>query len=176
MITFDIPGKPTGKGRPRATVRGRHAAVYTDKKTANAEVSFLAQALPYKPVRPLTGMLAVTICTYEKPASRFNAAQRAKALANAIRPTGKPDADNVAKLCLDALNGVFFEDDCQVVDLIVHRYHDTTPHVRMQIEEIASAPAVASCNPVNDKKGLACPASRSTGRIGGKNGGQAVGR
>lgn len=40
----------------------------------------------------------------------------------------KPDADNVAKLVLDALNGVAWQDDTQVTDLDVHKHDRTREH------------------------------------------------
>jgi len=50
--------------------------------------------------------------------------KKAQAAALEINP-GKPDIDNVAKIALDALNGVAFEDDKQVYDLkVIKRYGD----------------------------------------------------
>ena len=37
--------------------------------------------------------------------------------------TFKPDADNIAKLVLDALNGVAYDDDSQVVELTVKKWN-----------------------------------------------------
>ena len=37
----------------------------------------------------------------------------------------KPDADNVAKLVLDALNGTAWTDDTQVTHLVVQKHHRT---------------------------------------------------
>ena len=44
-------------------------------------------------------------------------------LNNEIRPTVKPDADNVVKSVLDALNKLIYKDDSQVTDLLVHKYY-----------------------------------------------------
>ncbi len=40
-------------------------------------------------------------------------------------PTGKPDLDNVVKLIGDALNGIIWRDDSQIVDLHVARRFST---------------------------------------------------
>lgn len=48
----------------------------------------------------------------------------------------KPDADNVAKAVMDALNGVAYTDDAQVAKLVVTK-HDRTrckPHVMFDVE------------------------------------------
>ena len=39
--------------------------------------------------------------------------------------TGKPDCDNVAKAVLDALTGVAWDDDSQVVELVVKKWNRT---------------------------------------------------
>ena len=38
-------------------------------------------------------------------------------------PTKKPDTDNIAKTILDSLNGIAFEDDKQVVALLVKKLY-----------------------------------------------------
>lgn len=50
--------------------------------------------------------------------------------------TYKPDADNVTKLVMDALNGVAWVDDAQVTDLNVHkkyRYSDAPERTTVRI-------------------------------------------
>lgn len=36
-VIFEVPGKPQGKGRPRASVVGGHARMYTPAGTASYE-------------------------------------------------------------------------------------------------------------------------------------------
>lgn len=45
---------------------------------------------------------------------------------NELFPTVKPDADNVSKIILDALNGVAYYDDNQVTDLAIYKQYATT--------------------------------------------------
>lgn len=44
-------------------------------------------------------------------------------------PTKKPDADNVSKIILDALNGLAYHDDSQVVELTVKKKFALYPRV-----------------------------------------------
>ena len=54
-----------------------------------------------------------------------------------LHPTKKPDADNIAKVICDALNGVAYGDDTQVVNLNVKkRYTDEEPKVIVHIEQL----------------------------------------
>ena len=45
---------------------------------------------------------------------------------NELFPTVKPDADNVSKIILDALNGVAYYDNNQVTDLAIYKQYATT--------------------------------------------------
>ena len=136
IIEFDVMGTPTGKGRPRATIRGRHAAVYTDAKTVAAENSFLAQALPHRPAQPLTGAIRMTLNIYVAIPKSYSKGRRVSALQNLIRPLAKPDIDNIAKLAAYSLNGVFYADDQQIVEIDVRKYYGITPRTCVRIEEL----------------------------------------
>lgn len=50
-----------------------------------------------------------------------------------IRPTKKPDTDNIAKICLDSLNGIAYPDDSQIVRLVVNKYYAEEPKVIIEI-------------------------------------------
>jgi len=126
MIRFQILGTPVGKGRPRATTMKKKdgssfVRMYTPGRTVQAENSVLAQALPYKPDAPLTCPLYMRISAYIAIPSSFTKAKRMAASEGAIYPTGKPDADNLGKLICDALNGVFYADDKQIVTLYIYK-------------------------------------------------------
>jgi Holliday junction resolvase RusA-like endonuclease len=133
-ICFEILGAPTGKGRPRACIRGTHAGTYTPDKTVNAEQSILAQALPYKPASPLTGPITVRMVAY-MPIPKWTPKKREQAIAGEIKPTTKPDLDNIAKLVIDALNGVFFADDKQIVGLAICKDYSLIPRVKIAISD-----------------------------------------
>ena len=53
-----------------------------------------------------------------------------------ILPTKKPDADNIAKAILDALNGLAYYDDAQVVHLEVQKRYSNEPRAEVFINDI----------------------------------------
>ena len=53
-----------------------------------------------------------------------------------ILPTKKPDADNIAKAILDALNGLAFYDDAQVVYLQVSKRYSNEPRAVVFIDDV----------------------------------------
>lgn len=51
------------------------------------------------------------------------------------RPTKKPDIDNIVKT-IDALNGLAFEDDKQIVSVVAEKYYDYEPRLEIEINQI----------------------------------------
>ena len=62
--------------------------------------------------------------------------QRAQKVQGAIRPTKKPDWDNIGKIIADSLNGVAYRDDSQIVDAQVRKFFGTEPRVEVTIEDV----------------------------------------
>ena len=53
-----------------------------------------------------------------------------------LHPTKKPDLDNVAKIVLDSLNKIAFDDDSQVTRLIVEKHFSDQPRVEVTLREL----------------------------------------
>ena len=52
-------------------------------------------------------------------------------------PQKKPDADNVAKIILDSLNKIAFDDDSQVVELQVNKlWTEESERVEFELSEV----------------------------------------
>lgn len=128
-----IYGEPMGKQRPRVT-RG-HA--YTPEETRNYEE--LVRLSWLKDKKKYTGYIRADIRAYYRIPKGATKSEE-NAMRNAvIRPTKRPDLDNVAKIILDALNGLAYHDDSQVVELHIDKYYSTTPRVEVVLSEIPTA-------------------------------------
>ena len=57
-------------------------------------------------------------------------------LLNNIRPTKKPDMDNILKIIADALNKVAYYDDKQIVECSIKKYYSNAPKVIVEIENL----------------------------------------
>lgn len=133
QIAFAIKGEPQGKGRPRFTKTGR---VYTPDKTAQYEsLVGLAYRNSAKGFR-FTSPVRVTIKAFCKTPKGKAKRVVEDMLNGRILPTKKPDADNIAKIILDGLNKVAWDDDTQVVDVMVTKRYAENPLVAVIIEEI----------------------------------------
>jgi Holliday junction resolvase RusA-like endonuclease len=120
-----IAMEPRGKQRPRIVRRPNmpYPVAITPDETVQAENRIQHHvAGEWQPRPPYEGPLQIQIVVrIMKPKSKPK---------KVIYPTGIPDADNYAKLLLDALNGVVWRDDSQVVRLFVEKAYCTTerPH------------------------------------------------
>lgn len=131
MIELVVKGVPTAKGRAKTgfakSKTGKTFMThFTPEKTRNAEGNFLAQAIYFqRPDKPTLTPVAVEIEFYMPIPLRDSKPARERKLSGQELPAKKPDIDNLAKLVLDALNGVYWHDDNQIVSLsLVKRYSD----------------------------------------------------
>ena len=118
MIHFEVLGKVKGKGRPRFARRGNFITTYTDKETVNYEqlvrFSFLESGCkPYD----AEAQLKVKVMCYIEPPKSTSKKKLEKMYAGEIRPTKKPDIDNILKSLFDGLNKVAFGDDTQIISV-----------------------------------------------------------
>lgn len=110
-MQFTVYGKIVGKARPRV-VRG-HA--YIPKPTRDAQ-NRVRDAFLTADARKVGGPVKLTLET-------FRALPKSRPKKIESEPdVYKPDCDNIAKLVLDALNGLAYDDDNQVTQLTVIKH------------------------------------------------------
>lgn len=127
LLSISVPGKPQGAKRHRAARRGSRVVTFHDADHLDAEerirrVAAHAWHGSTHPADrpPLDRPVAIEITTWHARPARMR--RRKDAGSWPVPYTGKPDADNVAKLVMDALTkaGVW-TDDTRVADLVVRR-------------------------------------------------------
>jgi Holliday junction resolvase RusA-like endonuclease len=136
MLTITIPGEMRGKGRPRFSARGGFARAYTDSKTANAEAWVKHCAMTQAGTAPIEGAVSIAITIDVVPPASWAVRKKANALAGAFFPTSKPDLDNIAKLIADALNGIVWRDDKQIVRMVLAKRYAPTAQAVLTVVEV----------------------------------------
>lgn len=134
VYSIHIPGKPLGKARSRSTRAGHH---YTPAATENAEA--WARGCMHEQYHGplLSGAVGVMVDAVMPVPRSWSKRKQADALTGRLRPTGKPDWDNIAKLYTDAAKGLLWHDDSQVVVATVSKRYGAAPHVLLRIQSIA---------------------------------------
>ena len=134
MIRFEILGQPIAKQRPRVT---RSGIAYTPSKTVNYEalVKYTYQSL-YGHREPILGHIEATIIAIFPIPKSYSKKKTEELLNGHNNYDKKPDCDNLAKIVLDALNGIAYKDDSQVTSLHIYKEYGTQPKVIVCLKEI----------------------------------------
>lgn len=135
IIVFTIPGEPVAKGRPKFTKAGH---TYTPPKTVAYEnlVKLCYKQKYSGKCFSDNAQLSVEVKAYMSIPKSKPKKWQAEAQEDVIRPTKRPDTDNILKIIQDALNGVAYRDDAQIVESICEKYYSDKPRVEVRIEEI----------------------------------------
>ena len=132
---FEIKEKPIGKQRPRYSRKTRK--MYTPEATRSFEekvkwaftgkynVATILSTNPFK---------AKITAIFEPPKSASK--KKKEELLFKLDYTHKPDADNIAKIILDSLNGLAYKDDSQVSALLVFKDYGEENKIIVELEEI----------------------------------------
>ena len=131
-VQFTVTGEPQGKARPRILRNGR---AYTPKKTADYE-NRIRRAFTAAGGELTAHPVTVRIAAYYQIPKSASRARRAEMLEGVTLPTKKPDADNVAKVVCDAMNGIAYKDDAQVCELHVMKYYAAVPMIVVTVSEL----------------------------------------
>jgi len=141
--SFDvtIPGAPIGKGRPRATMAGGHARMYTPAKTRRWEMGAAAFMAERYDGAVMDGPLSLEVWALFPRPKRLDCAHKRQPCscpcgwAGRQPHTSKPDADNVAKAVCDALEaaGIVANDAtiCTLTVMKLYTEHDKPPRLRL---------------------------------------------
>lgn len=133
-LVFEI--EPVEQARPRATRMGRGIRLYDPKKVSVYKKQLgMMFRFQYKQA-PLAGPLKVEMNFFRHVQSSVSKKERKLRLSGSHRPVVKPDTDNYIKSTLDGLNGLLWEDDNQIVDLIAHKYYSDNPRVEIEVTQL----------------------------------------
>ena len=138
MITFIVEGKPQGKARARTFYNKRMGKMQsiTPEQTKDYESlirwRYKAAGGQYLGEK----LISVNIQAFYPIPKSFCKEKRNDAIFERMRPTTKPDCDNVIKAVLDALNGVAYYDDKQVVCVSCNKYYGETGYLKITLKEL----------------------------------------
>lgn len=159
MIAFTVYGQAEPAGSKRAfVVKGRAVVTDANRRSAPWKQEVASQgAMAMADIALLEGPLEVWFTIYvPRPAGHFG--KKGNLLPSArLYPTARPDLLKLARGLEDALTGIVWRDDSQiVVERLVKLYGDPA-RVEVEIREIAVAPETPAA--------LAIPATPHDERI-----------
>ena len=101
-----IPMNPVAKARARTVIQDGRARTYTPERTATAEAEIRSRVLQYRDAFGRHVPLRMSIVFYIRRPKRTIMEF----------PTGRPDLTNLEKTVEDAMNGIVYRDDAQIVE------------------------------------------------------------
>ena len=133
IYTITIPGEPVAKARPRMT---KHGHTYTPKRTVDYEcmVQTLFHAEYGNPI--LEGAIMLQLDLYFGIPKSRSTGIRERMQQGLERPCKRPDIDNCLKAVCDALNGIAYKDDSQIVAAVIQKFWSYEPRAVVKIEEL----------------------------------------
>ena len=132
-VKFVIDGEPVGKARPRVNTKTKKA--YTPEKTKMYE-NYIKLLYRCQVQHYFEGYVRLTVTAYYSIAKSDSKKVKQQKIDNILRPSKKPDIDNVYKLVADALNTIAYKDDAAIVEGDFKKYDSDKPRVKVTIEDI----------------------------------------
>ena len=140
-IAFSIGGEPQAQKRHRHRVvsgNGRKPFATTYDPCSKAKRDFALLASQYAPNKPMEGPLALQLYCYMPYAKTHMGSGRNAGKPKPSAPeyhTKTPDVDNLAKFVMDALTGLFWKDDSQIIHCTVVKSYSTDPKTTVFIHD-----------------------------------------
>ena len=136
-VTFQVPGKPQGKARARTyynPASKKHVS-HTPDNTVLYE-NLIADGFYMERGTPVTLRIVARFLP-PKSVSKKKKKQK-QMLEGEILPLKKPDMDNIVKVVADALNGVAYHDDTQVILVSAKKAYSAMEGLDITVEEYSS--------------------------------------
>lgn len=141
-VKFVVLGEPKGKGRPRFVTRYNPDTKKSFGQARTPEDTIVYENLVRTEYSiqcgsfrfPDDAMLDMRIMAYYSIAQSKSKKMKAAMESHEIRPTKKPDADNVIKVIADSLNQVAYRDDAQIVDTMFRKFYSEQPRIEITIK------------------------------------------
>lgn len=129
-----VEGKIKGKARPRFNTKTGRA--FTPNDTISYE-NWIRYCYREQCGEMLEGSIKAKIFVYYKIPKSYTKKRVELIRQCKEHPCKKPDADNIAKIVLDSLNKIAFNDDAQVVELIViKKWTEEQERIEFELENI----------------------------------------
>jgi len=136
MVTFKVDANPVGKQRARYARRGNFISTYTPEKTRTYETLIKDAAIEAMGAsEPLETPVSLYLYIRAPIPKSYSKKKIADCLNGFEKPIKKPDASNVLKSVEDAMNGVVYKDDTQIVNIHVTKVYSSQSGIDVCVKE-----------------------------------------
>tara|TARA_Y100000310_G_scaffold17946_1_gene17713 strand:+ start:187 stop:669 length:483 start_codon:yes stop_codon:yes gene_type:complete len=141
-VAFIVWTTPIAKARPRFA-KGR---TYTPRRTKIYEAKVAEIARREMGTRPpFTDAVRLDITACFAPPVSWPEWKRTAACVGTVGHTGRPDIDNIAKAVSDALDGIVYDDDGQIIEMRTRKKYAYRSCVEIKITPLDAHAANSVC-------------------------------
>lgn len=134
VLKIEIPGDVQAQQRPKFSRYGNNVSVRDPKESKDYKSFVRLVASQVAPDTLITEEIRMSIDVYRKIPKSFSKKKHQQAVDGVLRPTTKPDIDNLAKGIKDGLSKVIWHDDSQVTELVARKWYSDNPRAEVTIE------------------------------------------
>lgn len=134
VLKIEIPGDVQAQQRPKFSRYGNNVSVRDPKESKDYKSFVRLVASQVAPDALITEEIRLRIDVYRKIPKSFSKKKHQQAVDGELRPTTKPDIDNLAKGIKDGLSKVIWHDDSQVTELVARKLYSDNPRAEVTIE------------------------------------------
>lgn len=139
MIDMMIHIKPLPQPRPRFARRGNFVTTYDTPKIKtykkHIEIS-VRNEMASKKIRMTERPLIINLTFTFAPPKSYPKYKVKEIMSGKMKYTKNVDVDNLAKAVMDAINGVAYQDDRQVIELGVKKQYGEKDAIHINIKEV----------------------------------------
>ena len=130
-----VLGEPIAQGRPRFSRQGGFVKAYDPPRSRDYKQYIKLVAREDAPEVPVTGAVQLSLKIYRAIPKSMSKCKREAAIAGRLRPTTKPDVSNILKGVEDALKGLWYADDSQMVGYgVLGKWYAERPRIEIAMQ------------------------------------------
>lgn len=133
-LLFEIPGDIQAQERPRFSTAGGFAKAYDPPKSRDFKNFVKLVAADHAPAALIETEIRLYVDIYRPIPKSLSKKKRAEAIAGQLRPTKKPDLDNLVKGIKDGMSKVIWHDDAQIVEMTVRKFYSENPRAVVKVD------------------------------------------
>jgi Holliday junction resolvase RusA-like endonuclease len=134
MIIFTIHTPPVPQKKTRFTFRGKHPHAYNSSKKDLLALQWQIKA--YAPKEPFLGPMQIEYTFYMPIPKHVSQIKRRQMLNNIIKHITKPDVDNLAYIVTNAMKGIIYKDDSQIVKKTEEKMYSDDPRIVVKVLDL----------------------------------------
>ncbi|MFJ8513397.1 RusA family crossover junction endodeoxyribonuclease [Lysinibacillus xylanilyticus] len=134
VLKIEIPGDVQAQQRPKFSRYGNNVSVRDPKESKDYKSFVRLVAAQVAPDELITEEIRLCIDVYRKIPKSFSKKKHQQAVDGVLKPTTKPDIDNLVKGIKDGLSKVLWHDDSQVTELVARKLYSDNPRAEVTIE------------------------------------------